>query len=159
MKKLVLTSMVGLFSVITLNASECIMVKDLNVQFENASTVYETAAEQNEIMEYAKFLKETDLFALIEGHTNHYATATYNLELSTNRAEKVRNELISLGVNPANVKAMGFGESTPLYDNQTVDGADKNRRVIAEVFNTAEELNNYLDSAKDRISPIKFKEQ
>lgn len=159
MRKLVLTTITSLLTTMTLDASECIIMKDLNVQFKNDSAIYETADELTEIKEFAEFLKDTDLFVLIEGHTNHYAKATYNLELSTKRAEKVKDELISLGVKPNNIKAMGFGESTPLYDNQTVDGTEKNRRVVAEVFNTKDELNKYLINAEERISSIKFLEQ
>ena len=159
MKKLVLTSIVGLLSTIALNATDCIMAKDLNVQFLNDSTTYETHNEVIKIEEYAKFLKESDLYAVIEGHTNHYAPAKYNFELSTKRAEKVKNELIALGVETSKIKSLGFGESAPLYDNKNVDGSDKNRRVVGEIFNTEEELNNYINSAEMKIAERKYQEQ
>lgn len=159
MKKIVLTSILGLLSTIALNASDCIMAKELNVQFVNDSTTYETHNEVIKIEEYAKFLKESDLYAVIEGHTNHYAPAKYNYELSTKRAEKVKNELISLGVSSSKIKSLGFGESSPLYDNSTVDGADKNRRVVGEIFNTQEQLDNYVNSAQTKIAERKYQEQ
>lgn len=159
MKKLVLTSIVGLISTITLNAADCIMAKDLNVQFINASTKYETQNEVAKIKEYAQFLKESDLYAIIEGHTNHYAPARYNYELSEKRAKKVEQELISLGVEPSKIKSLAFGESKPLYDNKTAEGADKNRRVSAEIFNTKEELNNYIAQEKTQLAIKKFQEQ
>lgn len=88
MRKLVLTTITGLLTTMALDASECIIMKDLNVQFKNDSAIYETADELTEIKEFAEFLKDTDLFVLIEGHTNHYAKATYNLELSTKELKK-----------------------------------------------------------------------
>lgn len=138
---------------------ECIMVPDLNVEFKNDSTVYMNDAEKTEIAEFAAFLKETDLYAVIEGHTSKFATAAYNLQLSSDRAVKIRAELIKLGVKPAQVKAIGFGESSPLYDNNSEIGAQKNRRVIAEVFNDAVELAEYVSSERSRIADIKYKEQ
>ena len=141
------------------NSADCIMVPDLNVEFKNDSIVYMNAEERKEIVEFAKFIKNTDLYAVIEGHTSKYATATYNAKLSSDRAIKVRAELIKLGVKPSQVKAIGFGESSPLYDNNTEIGAQKNRRVIAEVFNSSAELSEYASSEKSRISSIKYKEQ
>ena len=143
----------------SVNASDCIMAKELNVEFKNDSTVYANSSELNEIKEYAQFLKETDLYTIIEGHTSSASDARYNYELSTQRAVKVRAELIKLGVDEENVRAMGFGESSPLYDNTTVDGASKNRRVIGEVFNSGLELDSYIKDQKAKISSIKFKEQ
>ena len=141
------------------STGDCIMVPDLNVEFKNDSTVYMTADERTEVVEFAKFIKDTDLYAVIEGHTSKFATATYNAKLSSDRAIKVRAELIKLGVKPSQVKAIGFGESSPLYDNNTEIGAQKNRRVIAEVFNSAAELSDYTSSEKARIADIKYKEQ
>ena len=159
MKKIIVSTLAGIIGAVSLSAADCIMVKDLNVQFKNASTVYSDSSEMKEIREYAKFLKETDLYTVIEGHTSSLANAKYNYDLSSRRAAKVKSELIRLGVSPSKVKAMGYGESTPLYDNNTEAGAAKNRRVIGEVFNTAAELSNYISEQKNRISEIKYNEQ
>lgn len=159
MKKVLLTSVVSLFSAMVLNAGDCIMAKDLKVGFMNDSTNYETYLEKQKIEEYAKFLKESDLYTVIEGHTNHYAPAKYNYELSVKRAEKVKNELISLGVEPNKIRALGFGESEPLYSKNDTEGVEKNRRVVAEIFNSEEELNRYVKTAQTNIAAKKFIEQ
>lgn len=159
MRKILASTLIGLITASSLNAGDCIMVKDLNVQFKNDSTIYSDSSESKEIQEFAQFLKKTNLYAVIEGHTSASAPAGYNYDLSTNRAKKVRNSLVNLGVNSKQVRYMGFGESSPLYNNSTEEGSAKNRRVIAEVFNSAEELASYIESEKARISSIKYKEQ
>lgn len=160
MKRIFLSSILGLSTLVTsAMAQDCIMVEDLNVEFKNASTVYMNNSERQEVVDFASFLKKTGLFAVVEGHTSKYASAPYNLDLSARRAVKVRAELINLGVNAKQVRAMGFGESSPLYDNNTEIGAMKNRRVIAEVFNSSEELSSYISSEKNRIKSIKLQEQ
>ena len=159
MKKILASTFISLITMTSLNAGDCIMVKDLNVQFKNDSTIYSDSSESKEVQEFAQFLKKTNLYAVIEGHTSASAPAGYNYDLSTDRAAKVRNSLVNLGVNSKQVRYMGFGESSPLYNNSTDEGAAKNRRVIAEVFNSAEELATYIESEKARISDIKYKEQ
>lgn len=159
MKKIIISAFVGIISAASLNAADCIMVKDLNVQFKNDSTVYTDSSEMREIREYAQFLKETGLYTVIEGHTSAAATAPYNYELSSKRAVKVRAELIRLGVSPSKVKAMGFGEASPLYNNNTDSGSAMNRRVIGEVFNSSAELASYISSEKNRIARTKYQEQ
>lgn len=159
MNKLISMSILSFSTTISLLASDCLMVKDLNVQFKNASTIYYDSSEYDKVKEFSSFLKETDLYAVIEGHTNPLSNASYNYELSNERAMKVRNELVSLGVDSKKVKYIAYGESSPLYDNSTEDGLQKNRRVIAEVFNTEDELNKYISSEKERISNIKYTEQ
>ena len=159
MKKLFISSLIGTAVFMSnIYAQDCIMVKDLNVAFKNASTTYMNNAEKQEVADFAKFLKETGLYALIEGHTSSSASAQYNYDLSTARAVKVLNSLKKLGVNPKQIRAMGFGESSPLYDNHTSEGI-KNRRVIAEVFNSRSELMDYIASEKTRIKNIKYQEQ
>lgn len=159
MKNLIASSILTLGLVSTASAGDCIMVPDLNVEFKNDSTVYMNNEERQEVVEFAKFLKKSGLYAVVEGHTSMFAPAMYNYDLSQRRAVKVRSELIALGVNPKQVRGMGFGESSPLYDNNTEIGAQKNRRVIAEVFNDSAELNSYISSEKSRISKIKYTEQ
>jgi outer membrane protein OmpA-like peptidoglycan-associated protein len=159
-KKLLVSVFVsGLVFSSALFAEDCVMVEELNVEFKNASSTYLDATEAQKVGNFAKFMKKTDLYAVIEGHTNRLSNATYNYHLSTERATKVMMHLIELGVDKANIRAMGFGESSPLYDNNTEDGLIKNRRVIAEVFNSADELDAYVKEQKARIKDIKFSEQ
>ncbi len=141
-----------------ISAQDCIMAEDLNVEFKNGSAIYMNSSEKQKVTNFANFLKKTDLYALIEGHTSSTASAPYNYDLSTARAVKVLSTLKQLGVDSEQARAMGFGESSPLYNNHTKEGA-KNRRVIAEVFNSKAELEHYIKSEKKRIKNIKFKEQ
>jgi OOP family OmpA-OmpF porin len=137
-------------------ADDCIMVKELNVQFENDSTVYmDEQAEMQEMQEFADFIKQTDLYVLIEGHTNTISTIAYNEDLSAGRAHKVKEELINLGVNENHIDSAGFGELLPLYDNNTDEGLEKNRRVIAEVFNSKEELDLYKEAQLEKMKAAK----
>jgi len=159
LKKIIVSSLISIMAVATVHAADCIMAKELDVHFKNDSTIYSDASEMQEIKIYADFLIETDLYAVVEGHTNSLAEARYNYDLSSRRAIKVRDELIKLGVDKDKVSAMGFGETTPLYDNNTTLGQAQNRRVVGEVFNDEIEVLNYLNNAKSRIADIKYKER
>jgi outer membrane protein OmpA-like peptidoglycan-associated protein len=159
MKKIILSVSILLAS-ISLNAQDCIIAKELNVNFLNDSTKYvDEEKEMKKINEFSEFIKETDLYVLIEGHTNNQSSAAYNFDLSQRRAVKVLETLKKTGIDPKHIRAMGFGETTPLYSNQTEQGLKANRRVFAELFNSSEDLDNYITKQKDRRDSIKFKEQ
>jgi len=160
MKKIILIPLISLLAVTLSYAGDCIMVKELKVKFINGSTKFVNQSEEDrKIKNFKDFINQTDLYVLIEGHTNKLSNAKYNYDLSKRRAVTVMNELVASGMKKSHVRAMGFGESTPLYSNNTQDGLQKNRRVIAEVFNSAEELDSYIKESKARIKNIKFKEQ
>ena len=59
----------------------------------------------------------------IEGHADERADSRYNLDLSRRRAEAVRAWLISRGIAPERLEAIGTGEARP------ATGADASRRV------------------------------
>jgi outer membrane protein OmpA-like peptidoglycan-associated protein len=65
----------------------------------------------------------------IEGHTDSVGTDDYNQRLSEQRAESVRDYLVSQGVAEPAVTAKGFGKTQPIASNDTPDGRQKNRRV------------------------------
>jgi chemotaxis protein MotB len=54
---------------------------------------------------------------------------TSNEILSQKRAESVKNFLISEGVAPSMITAMGHGATNPVATNDTAEGRSKNRRV------------------------------
>jgi outer membrane protein OmpA-like peptidoglycan-associated protein len=78
----------------------------------------------------AKILKDNPKLEIrIEGHTDDRGSARYNKKLSQRRAESVRAYLSNQGVSNNRMDAKGFGESTPIEDNNTDAGRAANRRV------------------------------
>ena len=65
----------------------------------------------------------------VEGYTDTVGTDEINMTLSQKRAETVRSYLLEQGLADANVTAQGFGKSSPVADNSTPAGRQKNRRV------------------------------
>lgn len=65
----------------------------------------------------------------VAGHTDSTHAEAYNLGLSQRRADAVRAYLIEQGVAAERLTARGYGESSPVADNTTVEGRLKNRRV------------------------------
>ncbi len=70
---------------------------------------------------------------VVIGHTDRLAADDYNDRLSLQRAERVRHELIRLGIPPSRIQAAGRGEREPLV--RTPDGVaePRNRRVEINV--------------------------
>ena len=65
----------------------------------------------------------------ISGHTDNVGSNAANLRLSKNRAEAVKNYLVSKGINKDRFKTEWFGSKKPIADNKTEAGRQKNRRV------------------------------
>jgi outer membrane protein OmpA-like peptidoglycan-associated protein len=70
---------------------------------------------------------------IIKGHTDAEGTDNLNQRLSEQRADRVRQFLISEGVNGARISAIGFGETMPIATNATPEGRAQNRRVEIEI--------------------------
>ena len=65
----------------------------------------------------------------IEGYTDNIGSDEYNQKLSEQRADTVRDYLVSQSVQQANVSAQGYGKNDPIADNTSSSGRAQNRRV------------------------------
>ncbi|MDT0691308.1 OmpA family protein [Salegentibacter sp. F188] len=65
----------------------------------------------------------------IEGHTDSSGSDQYNLELSKERAQSVKDYLVSEGIPESRLTSEGYGESQPIASNSTASGRQENRRV------------------------------
>ena len=93
----------------------------------NAQTILDTIA--------PAFLGQATLNVEIAGHTDSIGSAAANLKLSQQRAEAVRNYLISRGAKPAQLQAKGYGKTQPLINpEKTADDRERNRRVEFRVL-------------------------
>ncbi len=70
---------------------------------------------------------------IIKGHTDNVGAQNYNQSLSEKRSDRVRTFLISEGVAPSRITAIGYGESMPISANSTESGRGQNRRVEIEI--------------------------
>ena len=70
---------------------------------------------------------------IIKGHTDSLGAEAYNQTLSEKRSDRVRTFLISEGVTPSRITAIGYGESLPVSTNSTESGRAQNRRVEIEI--------------------------
>ena len=83
----------------------------------------------------AKLISEVpDMELMIIGHTDNLASDAYNMELSRNRAEAVKEYLVSQGVDATKLTTKGMGESDPIADNSTEQGRFRNRRIEFTVY-------------------------
>jgi len=74
-------------------------------------------------------LSHPGLNLAVEGYTDSVGSDDFNLRLSQQRADTVRNYLVSQGLPDNTVTATGFGKSAPVADNDTPAGRQQNRRV------------------------------
>ncbi|MCD4709904.1 MAG: OmpA family protein [Bacteroidales bacterium] len=81
----------------------------------------------NEIYELME--KYPELNFSVEGHTDNVGDDASNMTLSADRAERVMNTLIEMGINGDRLTSKGLGESMPMDDNNYPEGRANNRRV------------------------------
>ena len=75
------------------------------------------------------------LMIKVEGHTDNAGDDEKNMQLSTDRANAVKDYLVSKGISADRITAEGFGETTPIADNNTAAGRAKNRRIEIRMTN------------------------
>ena len=81
----------------------------------------------------AAMIKDSKLHVSIEGHTDnvpiHNAQFPSNWELSTARATIVTRYLIENSIAPDRIRAIGYADTHPRAQNDSVQGRARNRRV------------------------------
>ena len=71
--------------------------------------------------------------AVIKGHTDSIGKRAYNMQLSKERANSLKQYLVKkFGIKASRIATIGYGFDKPVASNDTEEGRQKNRR--AEVF-------------------------
>jgi outer membrane protein OmpA-like peptidoglycan-associated protein len=65
----------------------------------------------------------------VGGHTDNVGKKEANQKLSQDRANAVRDYLVSKGIDPARITTKGYGDTKPLETNKTEAGRAENRRI------------------------------
>ena len=103
----------------------------INVEFDSGKSVINSkyASHMDEVAAFLK--KYSDINVQIEGYTDNTGSKAKNVALSSARAKAVMNELVKRGVEKNRLSAKGFGPENPIADNNTAEGRQINRRVVA----------------------------
>jgi OOP family OmpA-OmpF porin len=88
-----------------------------------------------EIEKLSDFMTEfPETFVSIEGHTSIRGKASYNTTLSQNRAQAIKDILLSqFSISEERVSAIGYGFSNLLLEGNDEYIHAKNRRIVAQI--------------------------
>jgi OOP family OmpA-OmpF porin len=98
------------------------------IQFEFDSSVLKTES-YSTLDRLAKELRDNNATVTLDGYASAEGTEAYNLNLSKDRANAVKQYLVNAGVPASSITANGYGEANPVASNATEEGRIQNRRV------------------------------
>ena len=105
-----------------------------NIEFDQGKSIIKKESVPI-ILKLSNFLLNHMEFSInIIGHTDNSGNPDDNLKLSLQRAESIKNVLISEGISSSRFICIGKGDSQPIASNETTDGKQKNRRVELSVI-------------------------
>jgi outer membrane protein OmpA-like peptidoglycan-associated protein len=85
---------------------------------------------REQLRDVAAILKaHPNAYVKIGGYTDNVGSPENNIALSQERADNVRTQLVSMGVDPSHLTSEGYGEQHPVADNSTEAGRAMNRRI------------------------------
>lgn len=100
-----------------------------NVNFETSKSILLVTSYPELDKLVARLKLNSKMKIEISGHTDNSGNEPSNQKLSETRAKTVMDYLISKGIDKSRLSYKGFGSKTPIADNKTDEGKQKNRRV------------------------------
>jgi outer membrane protein OmpA-like peptidoglycan-associated protein len=127
-------------SAVAVEQNEIVLFDKIYFEYDRAEL---RPVSQRVLDQVAQTLKDHPEIGVVEldGHADERGTQWYNVELSKQRGESVRNYLIGQGIDPARLTVMAYGEEMPAVPNAS-DEAEyaQNRRVQLKVTTTDQGL-------------------
>ncbi|GEL11693.1 Outer membrane protein OmpA [Flavobacterium glycines] len=119
------------------------------IRFDTNKSTLTAAAKANLDKLVAVFNEYPDTDITIFGYTDSTGPADYNLKLSGERANSVKNYLASKGLSASRFTIQGMGIADPIATNDTAEGRSQNRRVeFAIVANAKMKADAEKEAAK-----------
>ena len=123
----IIEDMISVDSLINFNPGEVYVLH--NLQFESGKSIL-LPNNYPELDNFIRFLeKNSKLKLLVTGHTDNVGNKTDNKKLSLERANSIKQYLITRGIDKDNILIEGKGDELPIDSNETEEGRKKNRRV------------------------------
>ena len=103
------------------------IARGINFDYNKAILRPESMGEINRI--YKLMNDNPSLKFEIGGHTDVDGDDAYNLKLSQQRADAVKDQLVKMGIDASRLTTKGYGETKPIGENDSPEGKANNRRV------------------------------
>jgi len=113
----------------TNDSARGLIVNMSDVLFDTGSFTLKPGAREKLAKVSGILLAHPGLSMQIEGHTDSVGGDAFNVKLSEQRADAVKDFLGEQGVSPSSITAQGFGKAEPVATNDTAEGRQRNRRV------------------------------
>lgn len=94
-----------------------------------------------------------DMKLMVIGHTDKTASPEYNMQLSQERAEAMKEYMVSQGADASKLITKGMGETDPIADNSTEQGRFRNRRIEFMVYDEAATANDGMVIGNNALDP------
>ena len=104
-----------------------IVLKGVTFATASAELIGDSRQVLDEVVETLR--RNPELKLEVAGYTDNRGNRNYNMRLSQDRAEAVRQYLVSQGIAAERLQAKGYGPDNPIADNGSEDGRATNRRV------------------------------
>lgn len=113
-----------------------LIIENTTVNFKFDFNRYDLDDEDKQYLDGLCDILNQDTFLRIKiiGHTDNVGSDSYNMKLSKRRVEVIKSYIISKGVQPGRIKAIGMGEAQPLNENNSEDDRAANRRVEFTIY-------------------------
>lgn len=122
----------------TVSSASSLIFKTLFFDFSKSDLSSESKIELEKIVSFLELNNKISMEII--GHTDSKGSEEYNLQLSRNRANTVKNYLVIKGINSKRLKTLSLGESQPIAPNENADHSDnpdgrkQNRRIEFKIL-------------------------
>lgn len=113
------------------NVGQAEATKNVYFAFDDYTLSPEAQESLNKLADYMK--GNGSVVVQIEGHCDERGSTEYNLALGERRAQSVKNYLVQLGIDPARLPTMSWGEEKPAAQGSNESAWAQNRRAAFTV--------------------------
>lgn len=114
----------------------------------------------NVLWKVARPIRNLNNSIQVEGFTDNIPINTFeypsNWELSAARAASVVHLFAKYGIAPERLAAVGYGEHHPVEDNASIEGRERNRRVVIVIQSNAISRFTEKNKSADNVSSVQY---
>src|SRR3546814_4701885 len=115
---------------------DTLVLHGVNFEFDKAALTLNAKTLLDQVADALQ--TRADIKVELDGYTDSKGSDAYNQKLPEQRAASVKVYLVTRGIARERMLTQGFGESSPIADNASDEGRERNRRVELNVTERSE---------------------